>query len=175
MMQEKPGMMKVCDVFLVFIKFLMCILGTFLTRTGVVSMVHCFPRSGIGGGGTVFNKVNIPIGLVLLFLTGVGALLAGRKTAAERLKRNFGWPLAIGLVAGVIALLFGFRQIYSWICLILCVFVASTVGLEFYRGAKVIRARSGASFAASAVELTMRNTRRYGGYIVHVGMGVGFF
>jgi len=74
------------------------------------------------------------------------------------------------LVAGVIALLFGFRQIYSWICLILCVFVASTVGLEFYRGAKVIRARSGASFAASAVELTMRNTRRYGGYIVHVGM-----
>ena len=42
--------------------------------------------------------------------------------------------------------------------------------MEFYRGAKVIRARSGASFLASAVDLTMRNTRRYGGYIVHMGM-----
>jgi cytochrome c-type biogenesis protein CcmF len=114
--------------------------------------------------------VNIPTGLLLLFLTGVGPLLAWRKTSTESLKRNFGWPLGIGLFAGVVALVFGFREFYSWICLILCVFVASTVLLEFYRGAKVIRARSGASFAASAVDLTMRNTRRYGGYIVHMGM-----
>jgi len=231
-------------VWLVFITFLLCILGTFLTRSGVVSSVHAFAQSSIGTwfvaflsliilvcfgaylknrdylksenqldsivsressflfnnlillvscvailsgtlfpvfsewitgdrisvGAPFFNKVNIPIGLLLLFLTGVGPLLAWRKTSTESLKRNFGWPLAIGVVAGVIALVFGFREIYSWICLILCVFVASTVGLEFYRGANVIRARSGASFVASAVELTMRNTRRYGGYIVHMGM-----
>ncbi len=55
-------------------------------------------------------------------------------------------------------------------CLSLCVFVTSTIGMEFFRGAKVIRARSGASLFASAVDLTMRNTRRYGGYIVHMGM-----
>jgi cytochrome c-type biogenesis protein CcmF len=244
MMQEKRGMMKVWNVWLVFITFLLCILGTFLTRSGVVSSVHAFANSAIGSwfvgfiviillvcfgayfknrdylksenqldsivsressflfnnlillvacvavlsgtlfpvfsewftgnrisvGAPFFNKVNIPIGLLLLFLTGVGPLLAWRKTSTESLKRNFGWPLAIGLVAGVIALAFGFRQFYSWICLILCVFVASTVLLEFYRGAKVIRARSGASFAASTVDLTMRNTRRYGGYIVHMGM-----
>ena len=244
MMQEKRGMMKVWNVWLVFITFLLCILGTFLTRSGVVSSVHAFANSAIGSwfvgfiviillvcfgayfknrdylksenqldsivsressflfnnlillvscvavlsgtlfpvfsewftgnrisvGAPFFNKVNIPIGLLLLFLTGVGPLLAWRKTSMESLKRNFGWPLAIGLVAGVIALFFGFRQFYSWICLILCVFVASTVLLEFYRGAKVIRARSGASFVASAVDLTMRNTRRYGGYIVHMGM-----
>jgi cytochrome c-type biogenesis protein CcmF len=48
--------------------------------------------------------------------------------------------------------------------------VATTIVMEFYRGARVIRARSGASFASSAVDLTMRNTRRYGGYIVHMGM-----
>jgi cytochrome c-type biogenesis protein CcmF len=48
--------------------------------------------------------------------------------------------------------------------------VAATIALEFYRGARVIRSRSGASFIASAVDLTMRNTRRYGGYIVHMGM-----
>ena len=244
MMQEKRGMMKVWNVWLVFITFLMCVLGTFLTRSGVVSSVHAFARSSIGAwfvgflsviilvclgaylknrdylksenqldsivsressflfnnlillvacvailsgtlfpvfsewitgdrisvGAPFFNKVNIPIGLLLLFLTGVGPLLAWRKTSTESLKRNFGWPLAIGLVAGLIAFALGFRQFYSWVCLVLCVFVASTVGMEFYRGAKVIRARSGASLVASALELTMRNTRRYGGYIVHVGM-----
>ncbi len=237
-------MMKVWNVWLVFCTFLLCILGTFLTRSGVVSSVHAFARSSIGAwfvsfivliilvclgaylknrdylksenqldsivsressflfnnlillvsciailsgtlfpvfsewitgdrisvGAPFFNKVNIPIGLLLLFLTGVGPLLAWRKTSTESLKRNFGWPLAIGVAAGVIAFAFGFRQFYSWICLILCVFVASTVLLEFYRGARVIRARSGASFMASAVDLTMRNTRRYGGYIVHMGM-----
>ncbi len=244
MMQEKRGMMKVWNVWLVFITFLLCILGTFLTRSGVVSSVHAFANSSIGGwfvgfmgiillvcfgayfknrdylksenqldsivsressflfnnlillvacvavlsgtlfpvfsewftgnrisvGAPFFNKVNIPIGLLLLFLTGVGPLLAWRKTSTESLKRNFGWPLGIGVAAGAIAFAFGFRQFYSWVCLILCVFVASTVLLEFYRGAKVIRARSGASFVASALELTMRNTRRYGGYIVHMGM-----
>jgi cytochrome c-type biogenesis protein CcmF len=244
MMQEKRGMMKVWNVWLVFCTFLLCILGTFLTRSGIVSSVHAFAQSSIGSwfvgflvviiavclgaylknrdylksenqldsivsressflfnnlillvscvailsgtlfpvfsewitgnrisvGAPFFNKVNIPIGLLLLFLTGVGPLLAWRKTSTESLKRNFGWPLGIGLIAGVIALVFGFREIYSWVCLILCVFVASTVGLEFYRGAKVIRARSGATFMTSAVDLTMRNTRRYGGYIVHMGM-----
>ncbi len=244
MMQEKRGMMKVWNVWLVFCTFLLCILGTFLTRSGVVSSVHAFANSKIGNwfvgfmgiillvcfgayfknrdylksenqldsivsressflfnnlillvscvavlsgtlfpvfselltgnrisvGAPFFNKVNIPIGLLLLFLTGVGPLLAWRKTSTESLKRNFGWPLGIGLAAGVIAFALGFREFYSWVCLILCVLVASTVLMEFYRGARVIRARSGASFVASAVDLTMRNTRRYGGYIVHLGM-----
>src|SRR6202035_5077144 len=84
--------------------------------------------------------------------------------------RNFGWPWLMGLIAGASAFPLGVRGFYSLICLILCVFVASTISMEFYRGARVIRARSGASFAASAVDLTMRNTRRYGGYIVHMGM-----
>src|SRR5260370_12735093 len=115
----------------------------------------------ISVGALFLNKVNIPIGLLLLFLTGVGPLLAWRKTSTESLKRNFGRPLAIGVAAGVIAFTFGFRQFYSWICLILCVFVASTVLLEFYRGARVIRARSVASFMASAVYLVMGNTSRF--------------
>jgi cytochrome c-type biogenesis protein CcmF len=86
------------------------------------------------------------------------------------LKRNFGWPLAIGIAGGLVAFAVGFRQFYSLICLILCVFVTSTISMEFYRGAKVIAARSRATLAASAIDLTMRNTRRYGGYIVHMGM-----
>jgi cytochrome c-type biogenesis protein CcmF len=133
-----------------------------------------FTGNRISVGAPFFNKVNIPIGLLLLFLTGVGPLLAWRKTSTESLKRNFGVPLAIGVAAGMIAFAMGFREFYSLVCLILCVFVTSTITMEFYRGAKVIRARSGASLIASAVDLTMRNTRRYGGYIVHMGMVLVF-
>jgi cytochrome c-type biogenesis protein CcmF len=126
--------------------------------------------SRISVGAPFFNKVNIPIGLLLLFLTGVGPLLAWRKTSTDSLKRNFGRPLVFSLIAGGVAFAAGLREFYSLICLILCLFVATTILIEFYRGAKVVRSRSGASFAASAVDLTMRNTRRYGGYIVHMGM-----
>jgi cytochrome c-type biogenesis protein CcmF len=244
MMQEKRGMMKVWNVWLVFITFMLCITGTMLTRSGVVSSVHAFAQSSIGNwflgflvvifavcfsaylknrdylksenqldsmisressflfnnlillvscvavlsgtlfpvfsewfsgsrisvGKPFFDKVNIPLGLILLFLTGVGPLLAWRKTSVESLKRNFGWPLLSGLAAGVVLFALGVREFYSLLCFILCVFVTSTIGMEFFRGARVIRARSGASLLASAVDLTMRNTRRYGGYIVHIGM-----
>jgi cytochrome c-type biogenesis protein CcmF len=244
MMQEKRGMMKVWNVWLVFVTFMLCILGTMLTRSGVVSSVHAFAQSSIGNwflgflililavcfaayiknrdylksenqldamisressflfnnlillvscvavlsgtlfpvfsewlsgsrisvGKPFFDKVNIPLGLILLFLTGVGPLLAWRKTSTESLKRNFGWPLVTGLVAGAIFFTLGVREFYSVVCLILCVFVTSTIGMEFFRGARVLHTRSGASFVTSAVDLTMRNTRRYGGYIVHMGM-----
>jgi cytochrome c-type biogenesis protein CcmF len=129
-----------------------------------------FTGNRISVGAPFFNKVNIPIGLLLLFLTGIGPLLAWRKTSTESLKRNFGLPLGIGITAGVVAFALGFREFYSLVCLVLCLFVAATIALEFYRGAKVIRARSGASLFTSAADLTMRNTRRYGGYIVHMGM-----
>jgi cytochrome c-type biogenesis protein CcmF len=244
MMQEKRGMMKVWNVWLVFSTFMLCILGTLLTRSGVVSSVHAFAQSSIGNyfvgflvlvfavclgayvknrdylksenqldsmvsressflfnnlillvsciavlsgtlfpvfsewfsgsrisvGAPFFNKVNIPIGLLLLFLTGVGPLLAWRKTSTESLKRNFGWPLIAGLLAGMVVFALGVREFFSLVCLMLCVCVTTTIGMEFFRGARVIRSRSGASLLASAVDLTMRNTRRYGGYIVHMGM-----
>ena len=64
----------------------------------------------------------------------------------------------------------GLHEFYSLMCLILCVFVTATIVMEFYRGARVMRARSGIVVGSSAVDLTMRNTRRYGGYIVHMGM-----
>ncbi|MFZ3201891.1 MAG: heme lyase CcmF/NrfE family subunit [Candidatus Acidiferrales bacterium] len=244
MMQEKRGMMKVWNVWLVFITFMLCILGTMLTRSGVVSSVHAFAESSIGGwfvaflavilavclaawyrnrdylrsdnqldslvsresgflfnnlillaacfavlwgtlfpvfsewftgskisvGPPFFNKVNIPIALFLLFLTGVGPILAWRKTSLDALRRNFAWPLAGGLVAGVVALIFGFRNFYALICLVLSVFVALTIFSEFYRGARVIASRDHVNLLSAAGELTMRNTRRYGGYIVHFGM-----
>jgi len=184
MMQEKRGMMKVWNVWLVFCTFLLCILGTFLTRSGVVSSVHAFANSQIGPwfvgfmgvillvcftayfknrdylksenqldsmvsressflfnnllflvaciavlsgtlfpvfsewfsgsrisvGAPFFNKVMIPIGLAILFLTGVGPLLAWRKTSVESMKRNFGWPLVAGAVGGAVFFALGYRE-----------------------------------------------------------------
>jgi len=248
MMQEKRGMMKVWNVWLVFSTFMLCILGTMLTRTGLVSSVHALAESNIGGwfysflgiilavcivawyknrdylrsdnqldslvsressflfnnlillaacfavlwgtlfpifsewitgnkisvGAPFFDKVNVPIALFLIFLTGVGPLLAWRKTSLDGLRRNFAWPAAVGVASGIAAYIFGFRNFYALICLILSVFVTLTIFSEFYRGARVISARDHTDIFTSARELTMRNTRRYGGYIVHFGMIVIF-
>jgi cytochrome c-type biogenesis protein CcmF len=244
MMQEKRGMMRVWNVWLVFSTFMLCILGTFLTRAGIVNSVHAFAESAIGSwfvgflaivlavclvawyknrdylrsdnqldslvsressflfnnlillaacfavlwgtlfpvlsewvtgskisvGPPFFDKVNIPIALFLLLLTGVGPLLAWRKTSFDALKRNFAWPLGVAMVAGVVAFVFGFRNFYALVCLILSVFVTLTIASEFYRGARVIASRDNVNIVSAVGELTMRNTRRYGGYIVHIGM-----
>jgi cytochrome c-type biogenesis protein CcmF len=121
-------------------------------------------------GPPFFNKVNIPIALFLLFLTGVGPLLAWRKTSWDALQRNFAWPFAIGLASGIVAFIFGFRDVYALICLILGIFVALTIFSEFYRGARVISSREDTNILTAMGDLTMRNTRRYGGYIVHFAM-----
>jgi cytochrome c-type biogenesis protein CcmF len=129
-----------------------------------------FTPSRISVGAPFFNKIMIPIGLAILFLTGVGPLLAWRKTSADSLKRNFTWPLVAGAICAALAYVLGYRNAFSMVCLSLCGFVFWTIVMEFYRGAKVIAARSGMRMMMSAHELAMRNTRRYGGYVVHFGM-----
>ncbi|HZP31979.1 MAG TPA: heme lyase CcmF/NrfE family subunit [Candidatus Acidoferrales bacterium] len=244
MMQEKRGMMRVWNVWLVFVTFLLTIFGTFLTRSGVVNSVHAFAQSTIGPwflgfiglallvcfvsywrnrdylrsdntldslvsressflfnnlillvacvaviSGTLFpvlsewvrgtkisvgvpffNTINLPIALFLLFLTGVGPLLAWRKTSMASLRKNFGWPLLTGIVAGAIGVALGLRGFYVVTCLTLSVFVTLTILLEFYRGARVIASRGNTNIFSGVSQLTMRNTRRYGGYIVHFGI-----
>lgn len=242
-MQERKGMMKIWNMVLILATFLLSILGTFLTRSGIVSSVHSFAQSPIGPyfasflllmlslsiyllltrldalksenrldsvvsressflfnnlillasmfavlWGTLFpimteyfinekrtvsapfyNKVNVPIGLFLLFLTGVGPLLAWRKTSAQSLRRNLTIPTVAALASGAVFVAFGMRHFYSTVCLILCVFVMVTILAEFHRGARA-RRRQGESYLEALWILTFRNTRRYGGYIVHMGM-----
>ena len=251
MMQEKKGMMKVWNIVLVSATFFLCILGTFLTRSGVVQSVHAFARSEIGKyfvsfmaigiaatiylildrlkylrsesqlesvisressflfnnlillascfavlWGTLFpviseavsgdkisldadwyNRLMVPIGLFLLFLTGVGPLFAWRRTSAESLRRNFQWP-GIAMLVLVIALYAaGIRHPYALISFGFCLFVALTVIQEFYKGSKSIAAKNNMNLLRATIELTHRNTRRYGGYLVHMGivlMFIGF-
>jgi len=124
-----------------------------------------------------FNRVNIPIGLGLMLLTGVGPLIAWRRSSVESLKRSFLWPAVAGLAVAAGLFAMGVHQFYALISLALCTFVAITVFVEFYKGANTIRGKSGKNLIAAMVELTHRNTRRYGGYLVHMGivfMFIGF-
>jgi cytochrome c-type biogenesis protein CcmF len=124
-----------------------------------------------------FNQLMIPIGLFLLVLTGVGPLFAWRRTSTESLRRNFAWPGIASLVLVMALIAAGMRDFYALISFGFCLFVAITIILEFFKGAKQIAAKSQMNFARAVVELTHRNTRRYGGYVVHMGivlMFVGF-
>jgi cytochrome c-type biogenesis protein CcmF len=250
MMQEKRGMLKTWNMWLIFSTFMLSIFGTFLTRSGVVSSVHAFAQSSIGDwfvaflaiifatclffyvknrshlrtehkleslvsressflfnnllllvacftvlwgtlfpvlsewvqgtkvtvGPPFFNRVNIPVALLLLLLTAVGPLLAWRRTSIESLKRNFMWPAIGALALGILLVALGMKPwkdvsyFYSLITIMLSALVALTVISEFVRGGRVIGRHTGQNLFASMVQLAHRNTRRYGGYIVHFGV-----
>jgi len=248
MMQEKKGMMKIWNMVLISSTFFLCIFGTFLTRSGVVSSVHAFSQGSIGRwflgfliigititvfliikrldylkseahlesvlsressflfnnlillascfavlwgtlfpilseavmgekitvGAPFFNKVNIPIGLFLLLLTGVGPLIAWRRSSFESLKRAFRWPTLV--MVAVIAALAAFQvfHFYALVSFGLCAFVTTTILMEFFKGGRAIAAKSNFSLLQGMIELTHRNTRRYGGYLVHMGIVIMF-
>src|SRR5437588_1074911 len=260
MMQEKRGMLKVWNMWLVFASFWLAILGTFLTRSGIINSVHAFAQSSIGTwfayflavsfavfiyffitnakylrsehklenyisressfmfnnllfcalcfvvlwgtwfpkiselvqgnkvtvGAPFYNRVAVPMAMLLLILTAVGPLLAWRKTSLESLRRNFMWPAVGGIAVAVFLMItpqgwgspFGLRPwqdisyFYSLMAIGLSVLVVLTVASEFFRGGRVISKHTGQNMFASMVQLIRRNPRRYGGYIVHIGVVV---
>ena len=121
-------------------------------------------------GAPYFNKVAIPIGLLLLLLTGAGPLLAWRKTSFQSMRRNFTVPLAIAVVVGVILVAGGVRHFYAWMSLFLATFVGVCTLQEFYKGARTRQRTGGENFFQAIYNLTMMNTRRDGGYVVHLGI-----
>jgi cytochrome c-type biogenesis protein CcmF len=257
MMQEKRGMMKGWNVWLIFVTFMLTILGTLLTRSGLVSSVHAFAESNIGNwfisflvivfavclftffrqrdhlraenrleslvsressflfnnlvllaacftilwgtlfpvlseyvqgskvtvGAPFYNRVAVPIGLFLIFLTGVGPLLAWRSTSLRAIRRNFVLPCIAIVVAAIALMAAGVRpwrdddatgSIYALVCFALGAGVITAITAEFLRGASVVRTQTSKNLAASALLLIRRNTRRYGGYIIHLGIVLMF-
>jgi len=256
MMQERKGMMKSWNVWLIFSTFLLTILGTMLTRGGLVSSVHAFAQSSIGAwflvfmgivvavciftyllqrshlksernleslvsressflfnnlvlltacfvilwgtlfpvlseyvegskvtvGAPFYNRVAVPIGLFLLFLTGVGPLLPWRATSLRAIRRNFILPVIALWVVVAACLALGVRpwnggafdtgSFYAVVAFALSAAVLTAILSEFVRGARVIRRQTRRNLLSSAVLLTRRNTRRYGGYIIHIGVVV---
>src|SRR6476619_3942298 len=125
-------------------------------------------------GPPFFNKWMAPIGLVLLLLTGVAPLLAWRKTTLLNFRNEFLWPTAVS-VAGTGALVaLGVHVWSSGICFAFCIFVTASIVQEFWRGAIVRREGTGTDLFTALVGLVGRNKRRYGGYIVHLGIVLAF-
>jgi cytochrome c-type biogenesis protein CcmF len=248
MIQEKKNMLRVWNMMLILLTFTLCIFGTFLTRSGVISSVHSFTQSSLGPlfllftgviatfsftllarrkhilksdtrmdsvvsresafllnnvvflgacfavfWGTVFpvvseavrgikitvgapwfNAVNVPIALLLLFLTGVGPLVAWRKSSAAHLKKMFAWPLLASVITFVFLFALGIRHFYALMSFALCVFVTVTIVTEFHRGAVARGHSSGENYLAALWHLLLKNRRRYGGYVVHFGMVLVF-
>ncbi len=254
MMQEKRGMMKKWNVWLIFATFLLTLLGTDLTRSGLVSSVHAFAQSSIGTwfhafmlftlavclftfirqsdhlksehqiealvsressflfnnlvlltacftvlwgtlfpliseyvqgnkvtvGAPFYNRVAVPIGIFLMLLTGIGPLLAWRSASFRSIRRNLVNPAIASAAMIVLLLASGTRPwedvgtFYAFTVWVLSAFVVTAISSEFLRGAGVIARHTGQNLLASAVQLTRRNTRRYGGYIIHFGVAVIF-
>jgi cytochrome c-type biogenesis protein CcmF len=254
MMQEKKGMMKSWNVWLIFSTFLLTLLGTLLTRAGLVSSVHAFAQSPIGTWfivfmgivlavciftyilqrdhlktdhhleslvsresvflfnnlvlltacfvilwGTLFpilseyvvgnkvtvgapwyNRVAIPIGLFLILLTGVGPLLPWRSASMKAIRRNFVLPVIAVWATMFVCLAFGIRPwkdgqfdtgaFYALVDFSLDAGVLTAIFSEFFRGAAVISQQTSKNFVAALYLLVRRNTRRYGGYLIHIGV-----
>jgi cytochrome c-type biogenesis protein CcmF len=249
--QERKNMLKVWNVVLIITTYMLSILGTFLTRSGVVSSVHAFAQSTIGNyfaiflvlmaafsiylvmtrlrylktenqldswasreasfllnnlillaacfavlwgtifpifselitgeqitvGAPYFNKINIPIGLFLLFLTGVGPVLAWRKTSFASMIRIFVWPTLAAVVTAIVVIIAGVRSVYPVISFALSAGVVVTIFNEFYRAGRARMRGTGENFVQAVFRILSINKRRYGGYVVHFGfvlMLIGF-
>jgi cytochrome c-type biogenesis protein CcmF len=135
-------------------------------------------------GAPFYNRVNLPIGLFLLFLTGIGPLLAWRSTSLRSIRKNFVLPSIAMAVTFAVCIACGVRPwnagddmqatIFSLITFTLSAGVITAIAAEFLRGAGVVSTQTGKNLLASTVLLVRRNTRRYGGYIVHFGIVVMF-
>jgi cytochrome c-type biogenesis protein CcmF len=120
-------------------------------------------------GAPFFNQVNVPLFLSLIFLMGVGPLIAWRRASVENLRRNFVWPLAAGVAAAAVFWAFGVRSALAVLSLALTIFVAATILLDFARATRA-RLRAGQPALPAMAGLLVRHNRRYGGFIVHFGI-----
>ncbi len=144
--------------------------------------------SRVSVGPEFFNKWMTPFGLSLLFLAGAAPLLAWRKTTRERLWNQFMFPTGL-MAATIVGLLVAFPQTketssvfadqlelpISLINFGLIAFCIGSIGQEFWRGMMVRRKQTGSDPMTSLIGLVLSKRRKYGGYIVHLGVAVMFF
>jgi cytochrome c-type biogenesis protein CcmF len=120
-------------------------------------------------GAPFFNLVNLPLFLALIFLMGIGPLIAWRRASLENLKRNFLAPVVIGIAAAALFRLAGTASALTLLTFGLTVFTAATLTVDFTRATRA-RLRMGERLATAMGGLLIRHNRRYGGFIVHVGI-----
>ena len=249
MVQEKRNMLKVWNATLIVATFSMCLLGTFLVRSGVLQSIHAFGDDTVGpyllavigivvigstclivsrldalrsdqkridslfsresvflinnlllvgmvvviAWGTFFPLISelftgtksslaapwfdnytTPLAIVLVLFTGIGPLLAWRRVTWASARKVFRIPIAVGVLTLIVLWVFTDAAHKPW-ALALFTFAAFAIAgivQEFYNGAHARQKTSGGSFAGALAAVTARNRRRYGGYIVHIGIAV---
>ena len=117
-----------------------------------------------------FNKVNGPAFLALLILMGAAPLLAWRRSAPETLRRNFGIPVLVGILSLPVLWVLGNRNIAGFIGFAVISFVMAGICQEYVRGVRARNQATGEPWGRALVNLVNRNGRRYGGYVVHIGV-----
>ena len=122
-----------------------------------------------------FDRYTVPLALALVLLSGIGPVIAWRRATAANARRNFLAPATVGLLVVVALLAAGVHGSWLAVAMFGCAaFVLGSVGQEFVRGGRARRALTSESPPAALMALVRRNRRRYGGYVVHVGMAVLF-
>mgnify|MGYP006228270865 CR=1 FL=1 len=243
MIQEKRGMLKKWNFLLATSTYILVILGTFITRSGIISSVHSFTAENLGPmfftflailflytvfwffkrksyldtpdkidsftsreggflynnlililmcftimwgtlfpilseawdgnkiyvGASYFNQLNIPIGLVLLFLMGIGPLLSWNYTSQNVLLNRFKLPLSISFLSGLGYIIFSsLFQLYVFVAIMGVSFTLSSILGEFYKSFK--KQKNSSNFLHSIVKMFLSNRHKNGGYIVHIGI-----
>ncbi len=247
--QETRGMLKVWNMGLVLVTFILTIFATFLTRSGLIESVHTFAQElkiayiflgfmgalialvtvliiyrlpqlrssnqiesfvsresaflfnnlilvattfavmwgtmlplfseGFTGqeisvGPAFFNRVNVPFGIAILFLMGVGPVIAWRRASKKNLQKHFVVPTAVGLATAAGLWLAGARVGLSVMTFGIAAFVLWVIGAEFWKGTKARARIEGEGMVSAFWHLVMRNRRRWGGYVVHVAIVIMF-
>lgn len=244
MIQERRGMLKVWNLSLIGLTFLLAVFGTFLTRSGILQSVHAFALGSVGPfffvflgittlvfiflifkrrqllasehqleslvsressfllnnllfmgvtfaifwgtifpllseavtgdkitvGPPFFNQVSGPQFLALVILAGVGPLLAWRRTSPEKLVRNFSPPLVIATLEALLLYLIGVKDLFALLGFAAAIFLGASIFSEFWWGILARKQMTGEGWGRALVSLVSRNRRRYGGYIVHLGI-----
>jgi cytochrome c-type biogenesis protein CcmF len=121
-----------------------------------------------------FDRYTTPLAIGLVLFTGIGPLLAWRRISWASAKRVFLVPSIVAAIAGVALVLISSaaEQLWAFSLFVFAAFALTGLAQEFWRGAAARRSLAGGSMPAALVAVVSRNRRRYGGYVVHVGVAV---
>jgi len=121
-------------------------------------------------GPPFFNSVFVPLGLAIIGLTGIGPLISWRRMSKGSFGRVVRVPLVAGVLMAVALAIAGVSSVGALLAFSLCAFTAMAIGSEFVRGSRVHRLQQRMDWGRALTTTVARNRRRYGGYIVHLGV-----
>ncbi len=121
-------------------------------------------------GPPFYERATGPLFAGLLFLMGIAPLAAWRHSTTKTLGRAIWKPFVASLVVPILALVSGIRQPAALLAFWLGAFVAAVTLYEFWRAALARHRKFGEGLPVALWHLAGRNRRRYGGYIIHLGV-----